>query len=101
MAMEMERSKFKHIYTCISTEDYWTTERDAHFRAKDRLAYSKGKRVPYTVKMSIYGSDIDRSKEWLEDNFKPVMVQADVIVFESLEQKKAFMKEGLVVYVKY
>lgn len=86
------------MFTSVSMDDYFKVERMAHERARERVAYVDGKRVPYVVKMSMYAADVDREKELLEDNFKRGMVQADIIVFESVEQKKRFREDKVLVY---
>lgn len=99
--VEVDESTFHRVFTCLSDMNYFHAEREAHDRARERLAYIDGKRVPYMVKMSVYAPKIDRSKYWLEDDFKPARMQADVIVFKDVEQKKEFIRNGRIVYMKF
>jgi hypothetical protein len=101
MSEKEEVPEFEKMFTSYSMEDYWSVERNAHERARERLAYVKGKRVPYVVKMSVYAAEIDRGVEWLEDNFRESMIQADVIVFRDVKQKQAYQRNGVLVYMKH
>lgn len=98
---EVKNKVYDKLYTSVGMLDYFSMEKAAHERARTRLAFKGGKRVPYVVKMSVFAPLIDRGECWLEDNFVMGMVQADVVVFDGLEQKRRFLESGKMVYVKH